>query len=257
MPVFNSLNVAMWAITLIVEISLSVGMIRTRAAERWRAVWVYVTFNAAKSIFLGASTFLPRDHNLRASVYFYSYWIGELASSAIAIFILWSVVGSLTGVNRRVRGILARAFSVLVAISLVASGMMAARTSPLFYLQITREALSIHSGLSLAWCLAFLAVACSSAIAGLYWRREVLTIAFGWAMNAVAQLLCSWFVSSTGMAHWDIAFNLNGSFYLVTLISWATVFLRAASDSTSYSPINPRALESALMRLKDGLEAFR
>jgi hypothetical protein len=133
------------------------------------------------------------------------------------IWLLWEIVGHITGCARRPW--LQRFFMAITALAILGSLLISFYApSPRLDYPVARLATAIDRTLWLAWCLLFTTLAASADLVGLKWRRQVMGITVGFVVQAIASTFYSWLLTAPNAPALDAMKNCAA---LLSLAIWA------------------------------------
>lgn len=232
---------ALWLFSIIVQVLLAVMMIVRESYHEHRAFFVYISFQAIKSLCL----FPLRP--LSPWGYFWTYWIAELVSLILALAVLQDIFESLVAHERRMKRIGKQIFwttatAVLITVALTIQFSPGHRDSGLMTGVLTGEqALRfVQSGL-------LLCIFAFSWLSKVPWLPAQRAVALGMGIFIAVELLIVTARQEYGPAFRTGFFILKPLAYSIALAIWARAFVFARQEqSTQEQPASLTILNHKL-----------
>lgn len=237
MPRVDTASLIIWILTIALHCWLCWAM--RASVTRWTALFAYSALMGCLGI-----TLLVLFYCDSPAGYFWCYWTGRGLQFIAQFGILWGMVRSLLGISSRWRRALLKLIVALAVASLAFSGWVTMSVRSPFYLEVTRVVTSLDRWAALGFCILFVFVAFSLDLLGLKWRREVLSVGLGFALQSVSSTCFVWIITLVPISCWRIPSLVRDLIDLVAIAIWISAFKPVRNPEQL--GISRESLESAL-----------
>lgn len=233
---------AIWMTTIAFQPLLAFLLARKGLWRKWASLFLFLCVKSAGSFALVAIWFGVGDPDLRAALYFYTYWGFAFLAGIVQVWMVIQIGCAMAGVSLRVRcwiasGIWTCAFGELAVFAHITH---AARLPA--WGRISQIVLDLDKSIDLAWLSTFMLAVLACETLGIRGFNPVRGISIGYAIMALGATCSSWMLGFIR----DVALisNVNGFMFLLALSTWA--YTLQQSQESFPQNYNPERLQKVI-----------
>jgi hypothetical protein len=160
---------------------------------------------------------------LRAELYFYTYWGGAFLSQIAEVWMIVQIGCELAGVSSRIRSWIQNGVPALAVFQMAASLLLCINSPVSQSGKVTGIILNLERSVSLAWLGTFLVACAAAEILGIEWAPGVREVSIGFAVEAIAATFASWLIDLLPDITW--LSDIRETIYILALSVWALAIL--------------------------------
>jgi len=239
MPRMNLASWIIWVAIIVAQPAVTALVMRHGPWRPRTSLLSFLAFRSLLSFCLLAIKLSWLDPDPKGAAYFYTFWAGAIVSSLLGIWVIAEISCELFGISPTVRA-WTRALAFLLA--LTGFGLLIVTLNPPdipFGEQVTCFSIHISRAAHTASLGTFLLMALLSDILGLRYRRHLLGISIGFAVESCAETSLTWLL---GIFPAPMLSDARGALYLLALLIWIGTML------TKETVIDPSRLDIERLR---------